>query len=275
MSDSNDISSDILVKSKKRKRKGSAKKIPSVCFVDTEFNAIDYTGQNHGIQEVIEIAAVIFQNGEPVDRFQRYCKLTDGHVITKRSKSFNGITEDILNEKGIPFKDAMAEFILFLNKYDIKKIFAFGTSDKVELKRTAKLNECGKETKRMINKIADVYPKFCGKFNITEAFSLKEICEVCHIEHGSRAHSALYDAEDTGLSYYNMKRKNFDLEKIEQIRIKKKKPKNPQSSPELSTAQEEISETKKQSGKRDEKNKLILKICQKGGKIKNAHKRHD
>lgn len=253
MPDSNNISSEVFAKSKKRKRKGSSKKIPSVCFIDTEFNAIDYTGQNHGIQEVIEIAAVIFQNGEPVDRFQRYCKLTDGHVITKRSKSFNGITEEILNEKGIPFKDAMAEFISFLSKYDIKKIFAFGTSDKVELKRTAKLNECGKGTKRMINKIADVYPKFCGKFNITEAFSLKEICEICHIEHGSRAHSALYDAEDTGLSYYKMRRKNFDLEKIEQIRDKKKRPKNPQSSPESSTAQEEMSETKNKAEKEAKK----------------------
>lgn len=199
-------------------------KIPSVCFIDTEFNALDYIGQNDGFQEITEIGAVVFQNGKPAAKFQKYCKILSEHTISKRSTKITGITQEDLDRDGVPFNKAMAEFLRFLRKYNIQTVYAFGTSDRIELWNTAKLNgRMGPQVYNMIKDIRDVYPSFVGRLRLgNESFSLSDICVSCNVDHTARAHSALSDAEDTGLAYYNMRHDNINREYLEKIKIHKK-----------------------------------------------------
>ena len=181
----------------------------SICFLDTEFNATDYATQNDGIQEITEIGAVIFKNGKLIDRFSCYCKLKKGHRLTKRCKKITGITPEILKNNGIPFIQAMEKLDLFLKKHEIEKVFAFGSADSFEMRTTAKLNNADANIYETIKKIKNIYPIFEQRLSLHYAFSLFDICRICYVDHGAngRAHSAVNDAEDTALAYYNMKAK--------------------------------------------------------------------
>ena len=129
---------------------------PSICFLDTEFNSIDYPNQNDGIQEITEIGVVIFRNGKPAEKFSRYCQLKDGNKLTKRCKKITGITAETLKTQGIPFLQAMEELNQFLNKHNVEKIYAFGPADALEMRSTAKLNNADAEIYQMIKKIKNI-----------------------------------------------------------------------------------------------------------------------
>lgn len=199
----------------------SSKKKPNmqtVCFIDTEFNAMDYSGQNDEYQEITEIGAVVFHNGKPVDKFRRYCKLKKGHKATERMQDCCGITQDLLNKKGVPFNDAMNEFQEFLSKYSIGQIYAFGSADTVELLNTAKLNGADDKTFATIKRIKNVFQIFKSKLRLRYVYSLNDICSICNVEHGSdRAHDAANDAEDTGFAFYNMKAGRVNREILKKL----------------------------------------------------------
>lgn len=195
----------------------------SICFLDTEFNATDYATQNDGVQEITEIGAVIFKNGKFVDRFSCYCKLKKGHRLTKRCKKITGITPEILKNNGIPFIQAMEKLDLFLKKHEIEKVFAFGSADSFEMRTTAKLNNADANIYETIKKIKNIYPIFEQRLSLHYAFSLFDICRICYVDHGAngRAHSAVNDAEDTALAYYNMKAKKINKELLKEINTHK------------------------------------------------------
>lgn len=179
----------------------------NIVFLDTEFNASSpETGgvENDGIQEITQIGAVVFRQGKPHAKFNCYCKIADGHHVTAYSESLTGISEQKLKKQGIPFIQAMQELEQFLDRQDAGKIYAFGAADALELRRTAKWNNAGAETYRLINRIQNVQPVFASRLGLGFVYSLADICRICNVGH-SKAHSALQDAEDTGLAYYNMK----------------------------------------------------------------------
>lgn len=195
----------------------------SICFLDTEFNATDYATQNDGIQEITEIGAVVFKSGKLIDKFSCYCQLKKGHRLTKRCKKITGITPEILKNKGIPFIQAMEELDAFLKKHGIEKVYAFGPADSFEMRTTAKLNNADASVYQTIKKIRNIYPIFEQRLSLHYAFSLFDICRICYIDHGAdgRAHSAVNDAEDTGLAYYNMKAKKINKELLREINTHK------------------------------------------------------
>ena len=179
----------------------------NIVFLDTEFNASSpETGgvENDGIQEITQIGAVVFRQGKPHAKFNCYCKIADGHHVTAYGESLTGISEQKLKKQGIPFIQAMQELEQFLDRQDAGKIYAFGAADALELRRTAKWNNAGAETYRLINRIQNVQPVFASRLGLGFVYSLADICRICNVGH-SKAHSALQDAEDTGLAYYNMK----------------------------------------------------------------------
>lgn len=194
-----------------------------VCFLDTEFNALDLPGQNDGFQEITEIGAVIFSNGKIIDKFSRYCRLKKGHKLSKKCKRITGIDGDILNKNGIPFNEAIMELISFLSKNKVSKIYAFGPADAMEMRHTAKLNNADKTIYNFINKIKNVYPIFENILSLHYIFSLTDICRICRIDHekDNRAHSALNDAEDTGLAFYNMKRGHINKQLLNELNTHK------------------------------------------------------
>lgn len=195
----------------------------NICFLDTEFNATDYPDKNEGFQEIIEIGAVVFQEGKVIDTFSRYCNLSGSHTITKRCKSITGITNNILEEKGIPFIQAMNDFIDFTNRHNIKIIYAFGPADAIEMRRTAKLNHANKEIYNIINSIKNVYPIFKKNLELHYLFSLYDICRICNVDHDkeNRAHNAIYDAEDTGKAFYNMRRNHINKTMLNELNTHK------------------------------------------------------
>lgn len=194
------------------------KKQPNICFLDTEFNAVDYPGQNDGYQEITEIGAVVFRNGEVIDKFSRYCRLKKEHKLTKKCKNITGITPEILSQKGIPYIQAMKELKEFLDKNKVKKIYAFGAADAFELRSSAKLNNADNDIYDMIKQIHNIYPVFECTLSLHYAFSLYDICRICCVDHAAgRAHAAANDAEDTGLSYYNMKQGKVNQSLLNEI----------------------------------------------------------
>ena len=160
--------------------------------------------ENDGIQEITQIGAVVFRQGKPHAKFNCYCKITEGHHVTAYSESLTGISGQKLKKQGIPFIQAMQELEQFLDRQDAGKIYAFGAADALELRRTAKWNNAGAETYRLINRIQNVQPIFASRLGLGFIYSLSDICRICNVDHSS-VHSAIQDAEDTGLAYYNMK----------------------------------------------------------------------
>lgn len=194
----------------------------NICFIDTEFNALDYAVQNDGYQEITEIGAVVFCNGKVIDRFSRYCKLKEGHKLTRRCKKITGITAEILSQEGVPYLQAMKEFQNFLVKNKVKKVYAFGASDAFEMRSSAKLNNADNTVYETIKKIKNVYPTFESRLELHYVFSLFDICRICYVNHDSdRAHNAVNDAEDTGLAYYNMKQNKINSELLNEINVHK------------------------------------------------------
>lgn len=194
-----------------------------ICFLDTEFNATSYADQNDGYQEITEIGAVVFQDGKVVDTFQRFCRLKEGHKLTKRCKKITGITQEVLNENGIRFNDAMKEFREFLDKHNLKRAYAFGNADAIEMRTTAKLNGADAGIYETIKMIYNIYPKFQKQLELHYVFSLMDICRICNVDHGAegRAHSAMNDAEDTGLAFFNMKQNKINLPLLKEINTHK------------------------------------------------------
>lgn len=192
---------------------------PNICFLDTEFNATDYATQNDGIQEITEIGAVVFKNGKLIGKFSRYCLIKKEHKLTKRCKKITGITPETMAKNGIPFTQAMKELDDFLDTYNVERIYAFGAADAFEMRTTAKANDAEPSVYQTIKKIRNVYPFFEQRLNLHYAFSLLDICRICYIDHGAegRAHSAVNDAEDTGLAFYNMKAKKINKDLLKKI----------------------------------------------------------
>lgn len=198
------------------------KNINNICFIDTEFNANDYFEQNGGMQEIVQIGAVVFKNGKMTDKFSRYCKLYEGHKLSKRCKKITGITQDIINKEGVDFNTAIEEFYDFVIRNDVDIIYAFGNADEHELRKTARLNETKSKIISMIKRIRNVYPVFSQTLDLHYTFSLKDICSICMVDHNAeRAHSAINDAEDTALAFYNMKQKKINKQLLNDINTHK------------------------------------------------------
>lgn len=201
-----------------KSKKGS--EILIYCFIDTEFNATDYVSQNNGYQEITEIGAVVFNNGKIIDTFSRYCLIREDHQLSQRSQRITGITKSTLLKNGIPFLQAINELNNFFEKHNIKRAYAFGPADAIEMRATAKLNNAEPYIYNIIKKVKDVYPIFQSRLKLHYAFSLSDICRICNVQH-TKAHSALEDAKDTGYAFHNMKSNKIDKDLLNEINVHK------------------------------------------------------
>lgn len=119
----------------------------------------------------------------------------------------------------MPFLQAVNEFRDFIEKHNISRIYAFGPADQFELRSSAKLNNADKDIFNIINQIKNIYPAFQSGLALHYAFSLSDICKICNVEHDieGRAHNALFDAEDTGLAFFNMCKGLIDYDTLDSI----------------------------------------------------------
>lgn len=192
----------------------------TICVLDTEFNALDYAGQNGGYQDITEIGAVLMAEGKIVGRFFRVCRLHGEHKLTERCQQITGMDAGRLAD-GVPFNEAIFKLIDFARQ---SRVYAYGADDALQLRETAKLNGASKETFGFINSIRNIYPIFAQNLGLPYQCSLLDVCRVCEVPHDmpGRAHSALYDAEDTALAYHNMNRGNIDQAALARLKEHKK-----------------------------------------------------
>ena len=169
---------------------------PFVAYLDTEFNAFDYYGQNEGIQEVIEIGLVIMRKDELVDGFRSFCALKEGHVLTRRSEQLTGICPDDLADAP-HFADVIEHMNVFLDMYNPKDIYAYGPEDRMQLLKTSELYNIRNSEMYYINRIQDIMKNLSKKLGAREksklSLSVKDICAVCGID-AKGIHDAYNDA---------------------------------------------------------------------------------
>lgn len=76
---------------------------PNYVIIDFETTGLDYK-----VEQVIEIGALrIDANFNPIDSFHTYVKLEKDKELTDFIKALTGLSEDWLNEVGVPEKQAM------------------------------------------------------------------------------------------------------------------------------------------------------------------------
>lgn len=164
-------------------------------YIDTEFNAFDYYGQNEGCQEIIEIGIAVMLDGEVRDKFNSLCRLTDGHTLSRRTSKLTGITREDL--KASPsFPEVLSDMNAFLDQYDPKYIYAYGNEDKLQLANTANLYGLDEYEQRYIDRVRDnlrTLNKMLGIERKNLTLSVKDLCIICGFD-ADNTHNAYYDA---------------------------------------------------------------------------------
>lgn len=186
------------------------------CYLDTEFNAFEYSGQNDGIQEVVEIGAVIMDVGSITDTFHTYCKIEKNHIVTKRCSRITGIKEETL-VNAPSFPEACCKLEQFLHKHGIEKILTYGSCDRNVLEATGKFNKMGAEEFDFTKHITSVESDFrkaidCGKFS----WSMHDLSQIFHAEN-DKEHNALDDACTLALCAWKLSQQEIDWSRAGEI----------------------------------------------------------
>ena len=199
--------------------------IPTIAYIDTEFNAFDYYGQNDGRQEIIEIGAVIMRGDQVVDGFRSFCALGKGHALTKRASDITGITKHELKDAP-PFPEALEMMNVFLDMYNPRFIYAYGGEDKVQLRKSASLYDMGSPSLYYVNKIADIMPMLAAELSVKNksggnlSLGVKDLCNICGISTDG-AHDAYNDALFLGRAAEIILSGRYDPRRAERVVNKK------------------------------------------------------
>lgn len=220
-------------KTANNKRNGSGdtqfekpKVIPAIAYIDTEFNAFDYYGQNEGRQEIIEIGAIIMRGDQVIDGFRSFCALGKGHALTKRAADITGITKSELKDAP-PFPEALEMMNVFLDMYNPRFIYAYGGEDKVQLRKSASLYDMGSPSLYYVNKIADIMPLLAAELSVKSksgggnlSLGVKDLCNICGISTDG-AHDAYNDALFLGRAAEMIRSGRYDPKRAERVVNKK------------------------------------------------------
>lgn len=190
-----------------------------VAYLDTEFNAFDYYGQNEGIQEIIEIGLVVMRKEEVVDGFRSFCALKHGHVLTRRSEQLTGIkARDI--ETAPSFVDVVEHMNVFLDMYSPRMVCAYGPEDRMQLLKTSELYNMRSPELYYINKIQDIMRDLSDRLGARKktklSLSVKDICAVCGID-AKGIHDAYNDALYLGRCAEMIMMGNVDPERLDSV----------------------------------------------------------
>ena len=183
------------------------------CFVaiDTET-----TGLSSSRDRIIEVAAVRFEDWEPVEKFET---LIDPNMeIPYDATKINGITDEMV--KGAPlFDQIISSLTAFIGKsnlvghnlpFDLKFLYHYGldfTSEKRKYFDTCEI------AKTVLKKAKTKWDKEYGEYVINydydydvEDYKLSTLCEYYKLRDDSFAHRALSDAYVTGLLFKKLVR---------------------------------------------------------------------
>ena len=201
-----------------RKRKAGI-----TCYLDTEFNGMDYHGQNGNYQDVVQIGAVMMFHGKVYAEFNSYCRLPRGSYPSKRLEQLTGITKETL--AGAPtYCEALSDFVEFIDMYEPAKIYAYGSEDKLRLLETIRHSHItDRSLIDTVSRVTDILPfidEVLHKGKKKGTLSLSELCDICTVTVEDE-HDAFSDARRLGLCYENIKRGNYSREVYESITERK------------------------------------------------------
>ena len=210
-------------KDAERGRRRRRKPAQATAYLDTEFNAFDYYGQNGGSQEIIQIGAVIMKGGKQVDEFQTFCALKKGHLVSRRTIRLTGITKSDLQDAPV-FPEALEMLNAFLDRYAPKAIYAYGDEDRVQMLNTAHLNGIRKESLRHVEKIENILKRLSTQLGLKKrsnlTLSVHDLCEICGLS-ADHQHDALNDAVYLALCSELILRGAFDPDNLQKLLYRK------------------------------------------------------
>lgn len=204
---------------KKKEEKKTSRRQGMICYLDTEFNGMDYHGQNGGYQDVVQIGAVMMMRGKVYAEFNSYCRLPRGARLSKRLEQITGINKEKLADAPT-YCEALSDFAEFIDMYHPSKIYAYGSEDKVRLLETLKHSRItDEELMDVCSRVTDILPavdEILHHSKRTGTLSLSELCDICMVTVEDE-HDAFSDAKRLGLCYESLKRGNYSEEVFRSI----------------------------------------------------------
>nr|WP_175579216.1 MULTISPECIES: 3'-5' exonuclease KapD [Bacillus] len=165
----------------------------TVLVVDFEFTMPDgkYHPQNF-FPEIIEAGVVKAADETIIDTFSSYVKPKKFPKLTKRCKSFLGITQEDV-ESGISFEEFI-EKLVSLDGGENCEIITWGNMDMKVLKQNCMLNHIAFPFKGKLRDLAFEYKTFFGDRTLT---GLRKAAKEYGSEGAGKHHKALDDAMTT------------------------------------------------------------------------------
>lgn len=138
--------------------------------IDTESNGLfrfDLPADAEGQPRLAELAIIYADAGFNIEREYRAYVKPDGWTMNEKATAVNGLTDAILNEKGIPIAEVLAEYTAAIKAGRVMVAFNARHDTKMcraELRR-AGLPDLFEETKNIcvMRKAAGIIPKAGGK----------------------------------------------------------------------------------------------------------------
>ena len=193
-----------------------------VAYMDAEFNKAEKRG--HEGSSLIEIALIICdldnaKTDNMVDTYHVYVKPSNpDEKIYEKITELTGITQTVIDEQGVPFKQAHFEIVELIRKYEITEIYTYGDYDKPAIRHNQ--NQCPDipNKKTLTKRIVDVAPTVKEKLGLMDKISLENLSYIYNCE-SQVTHNAMDDARTLKEVMENIEK---DSEEIQEILTKYK-----------------------------------------------------
>lgn len=194
----------------------------NVAFLDAEFNQ---DNQNKGF-ELLSVGIIVCNSKlEEIDRYYSLIKPNKFNKINSSISELTKITQKNVNNNSQDFYKVSVKISDLLQKYKVKKIYAWGSQDKLEFIRKARLwKKSNAKTKGLPNNVNEKFKYIEGIEDISENITNYLINDLNNKEiiirmelltyltnvKNKHQHNALYDAEALKSAIYAISNNKID-----------------------------------------------------------------
>lgn len=170
----------------------------NIAFFDAEYNNADF--RKNSAEETIQVGFVICDENNlfkrkdyELERYETFVKPTLTKKLSKYVKKVTGITQQQINE-GISFKEAYSTILDLIIKYDIKKIYVWGSDKPILIKEFLihKKEFTNRQRKVIPSIMEDISTEISRRID-KDQISLQNIAYIYSVE-PDKSHDALADA---------------------------------------------------------------------------------
>lgn len=205
-----------------------------ICVLDFEANCNE--NGDKWINEIIEFPSILYlwdqihNTFTKVNEIQLYVKPTFNPKITQFCTNLTGITQQTIDEKGIPFKNAFQQHYDWLKKYVPPALLLHSTS-MVTCGNWDLMTMLTKECKKhKILFYPSVYKKFINikmiykdTMKTPKQYGLANMLKFSSMKMEGRHHSGISDCHNTGRLFEYLIRKGYRFEPSDLIYVKENK----------------------------------------------------